>query len=235
MAERSLLLSLRNAYEALAVSADAVVGSVRGRLTQEHCDDLLARFGRHVIRNAQIDIDVKGAMPTDRTFVVMSNHQSHYDIPCLYYALGGKLRMVAKTELFSIPIFSQALRASGMIEVDRRDHARAVASLSKAKSQIQSGTHIWIAPEGTRSESGELGKFKKGGFVLAFDTDAPILPISIQGTRNILRPHESLTRKGQKVSLVIHEPIDISPFKAQGKAGREELMTVVRNAIASGM
>ena len=233
--DRSLLLSVRNAYEALAVSAEAVVDAVRGRLTQAECDERLNRFGHHVVRNAQIEISVKGGVPAGQTFVVMSNHQSHYDVPCLYYALGGKLRMVAKTELFSIPLFGQALRASGMIEIDRKNHTRAIASLAKAKEQIAAGTHIWIAPEGTRSETGDLGKFKKGGFVLAFDTDAPILPVSIQGTRDILLPHSARTARGVHVSMVIHEPIDIRPFKAQGRAGREALITEVRNAIASGL
>lgn len=233
MPSRSLLLSVHNAYEALAVSAEAVLDAARGRLTQEECDERLFRFGTNVVRNSRIALTVRGSVPPG-TFVVMSNHQSHYDVPCLYAVLGGKLRMVAKTELFSIPLFGQALRASGMIEIDRKSHARAVASLARARHQIASGTHVWIAPEGTRSETGELLPFKVGGFVLALDTGTPILPVTIQGTRAILPVGTALTRADEGVTMTIHAPVDVAPF-AGDRAGRKALVSEVRAAIASAL
>src|SRR4051812_11311621 len=167
-------------YEALAVSVPTVVDAARGRLSQRECDVRLETFASHVMRNAEILVSVRGREHLEgsqssrggldagtRTYVVMSNHQSHYDVPVLYYVLGGRMRMVAKKELFSLPVFGRALRDSGMIEVDRGNRERAIASLHTAQKQLEAGTHIWIAPEGTRSETGDLGAFKKGGFVLA--------------------------------------------------------------------
>lgn len=254
---KSLVLSLRNAYEALAVSLPTVVDGARGRLTQELCDERLETFAAHVMRNAEIAVSVRGrehlsgrqssrggldsASGGARTYVVMSNHQSHYDVPVLYYVLGGRLRMVAKTELFSLPIFGRAIREAGMIEVDRKNHKRAVASLATAKAQLEAGTHIWIAPEGTRSTSGELLPFKKGGFVLALDIGAPILPITIQGTREVLPAHGMLSRQGVEVHVTIHPPIETKPFAARSgtlaetKAARDTLMNEVRLAIASAL
>ncbi len=254
---KSLVLSLRNAYEALAVSAPTVFDAVRGRLTQRDCDDRLERFAAHVMRNAQILVSVRGRehlegsqsslggtdaeRPRHGTYVVMSNHQSHYDVPVLYYVLGGRMRMVAKTELFAVPIFGQALRASGMIEVDRGNHQRAIASLGTAKKQLERGTHVWIAPEGTRSDGGELMPFKKGGFVLALDMEAPILPVTIKGTRDVLPSQGLLTRRDVEVHVTIHPPIDTAPFKARSstrsdaKVARDELMNEVRTAIASAL
>ena len=254
---KSVVLSLRNAYEALAVSLPTVVDAARGRLTERTCDERLEGFAARVMRNAEIVLSVRGREHLEgaqsslggltaqdghaRTYVVMSNHQSHYDIPVLYYVLGGRMRMVAKTELFKLPLFGRAIRDAGMIEVDRGNRQRAIASLTKAKAQLAAGTHIWLAPEGTRSETGELRPFKKGGFVLALDMEAPILPITIKGTRDVLPSHGMFSRKGVPVHVTIHAPIETSPFlvrsgtKADAKAARDALMTEVRLAIASAL
>jgi 1-acyl-sn-glycerol-3-phosphate acyltransferase len=248
------VLSLRNAYEALAVSVPTVVDAARGRLSQRDCDVRLETFATHVMRNAEILVSVRGREHLEgsqsarggldagaRTYVVMSNHQSHYDVPVLYYVLGGRMRMVAKKELFSVPVFGRAIRDAGMIEVDRANRARAIASLETAKHQLEAGTHIWIAPEGTRSETGELRPFKKGGFVLAMDMAAPILPITIQGTREVLPSHGMLSRRGVEVHVTIHAPIDTPSFAprsktpADTKAARDALMNQVRLAIASAL
>jgi 1-acyl-sn-glycerol-3-phosphate acyltransferase len=251
---KSVVLSLRNAYEAIAVSVPTVVDGARGRLTQRDCDERLEAFAANVMRNAEIALSVRGREHLEggqssrggldagtRTYVVMSNHQSHYDVPVLYYVLGGRMRMVAKKELFAVPLFGRAIRDAGMIEVDRSNRERAIASLAKAKAQLAGGTHVWIAPEGKRSESGELLPFKKGGFVLALEMEAPILPITIKGTRDVLPSHGMLSRKGVEVHVTIHAPIETSPFRAQsgtnsdGNVARDALMTEVRNAIASAL
>lgn len=251
---KSVVLSLRNAYEALAVSVPTVVDGVRGRLTQRSCDERLEGFAANVMRNAEIAVSVRGRENLagsqssrggldagSRTYVVMSNHQSHYDVPVLYYVLGGRMRMVAKKELFALPLFGRAMRDAGMIEVDRGNRQRALASLAAAKAQLAAGTHIFIAPEGTRSESGELLPFKKGGFVLALDMEAPILPITIKGTRDVLPSHGMFSRKGVEVHVTIHAPIETSPFvarsatKTDAKAARDALMNEVRLAIASAL
>jgi 1-acyl-sn-glycerol-3-phosphate acyltransferase len=246
---KSLLLSLRNAYEALAVSVPTVVDGVRGRLSARECDVRLETFAAHVMRNAEIAVSVRGREHLEggqstrgglgagsRTYVVMSNHQSHYDVPVLYYVLGGRMRMVAKKELFRVPVFGRAIRDAGMIEVDRGNRQGAIASLAKAKEQLEGGTHIWIAPEGTRSESGELVPFKKGGFVLALDMKAPILPITIKGTRDVLPAHGMFSRRGVEVHVTIHPPIETAHIDTTNmKAARDALTTEVRLAIASAL
>ena len=254
---KSLVLSLRNAYEALAVSAPTVVDAVRGRLSQRDCDGRLERFASHVMRNAEIAVSVRGrehlvggqssrggpgaSASPPKAFIVMSNHQSHYDVPVLYYVLGGRMRMVAKTELFTFPIFGRAMREAGMIEVDRADRRRAFASLAAARQQLEGGTHIWIAPEGTRSDTGGLLPFKKGGFVLALDMASPILPITIKGTRDVLPSHGMLSRYGVEVHVTIHPPIDTTEYaarsgkQADAKAARDALINAVHLAIASAL
>lgn len=233
---RSLLLSLRNVYETLYVSAPTVLEAARGTLTRDATDDRLEAWASRVIRNAEILITVRGRENVERgkTYVLMSNHQSHYDVPVLYYVLGPKMRMVAKKELFDLPVFGRAIRSVGMVEVDRKDSEKAIASLEDAKRQLGSGTNIWIAPEGTRSPTGDLLPFKKGGFVIAMATGAPILPISIQGTRDVLRAKGVRSRSGVEVSVTIHPAIDSSRF-ANDKAGRDALVAEVRRAIETGL
>lgn len=235
---KSLLLSLRNVYETLAVSAPTVIDSVRGRLTRRTCDERLESWASRVVRNAGIMLTVHGREHLEKgaTYVLMSNHQSHYDVAVLYYVLGGNVRMVAKKELFDLPVFGRAIRSAGFIEVDRQNHERAVASLEEAKRQLAEGVHIWLAPEGTRSKTGELMPFKKGGFVIALDTGAPILPITISGTRDVLPSQGVRSRSGVGVTITIHPAIPAARFAGKDRrAAREELMAIVRSEIASAL
>jgi 1-acyl-sn-glycerol-3-phosphate acyltransferase len=117
--------------------------------------------------------------------------------------------MVAKTELFKVPIWGRAMRAGGMIEVDRSDRARAIASLRRAGEAIADGVSIGIAPEGSRTRDGKVGPLKKGGFHLALETGAAILPVAINGSYNILPPETIRMRRGVAVSVLIGEPIEV--------------------------
>lgn len=194
-------------------------------------DQRLDWWSRRLLEIANVELNVAGREHSSNreSYVVMSNHQSHYDIPVLFQALKRRLRMVAKTELFDVPVFAAAMRVSGFVEIDRQDRRQAVAALRGARAALAEGTDIWIAPEGTRSESGELGPFKKGGFHLALDAGARILPVSIDGTRHVLRAHDWHVHSGRSVRVVISPPIDANAY---GKARKSELMAVVREAIA---
>lgn len=258
-ARKSLLLSLRNVYETLAVSAPTVVDATRGRLTKEVCDERLERWASCVVRNSEMMITVHGRehiengslSPGTRhadddededaapkplpTYVVMSNHQSHYDIAVLYYVLGANIRMVAKKELFDLPLFGRAIREAGFIEVDRKNTEKAIRSLEGAKEFLARGTHLWIAPEGTRSPTGKLMPFKKGGFMIAMRMGAPILPITIRGTRESLPARGVLSKAGVDVHVTIHPPIPVPLNPANERAARDALIRDVRAAIESAL
>lgn len=235
---KSFLLSLRNVYETLAVSAPTVVDAYRRRLTPEACNERLESWSSRVVRNLELVLTVRGRenMEPGRTYVIMSNHQSHYDVAVLYYVLGGNVRMVAKKELFDLPLFGRAIREAGFVSVDRGNTERAIASLAGAKDHVAQGTHLWIAPEGTRSPTGELLPFKKGGFHIALDMETPILPITIKGTRDALRAKGMRSRAGVEVDVDIHPPIDPARYYGMDRrAKRDALMNDVREAIASAL
>jgi 1-acyl-sn-glycerol-3-phosphate acyltransferase len=239
-ARKSLGLSLQNIYETLAISVPTVADAMRSRVTKEKSDSRLARWARNVVANAKLDVEVTGRENLTRppagigpTFLVMSNHQSLYDVPVLFDVLGSNLRMVAKKELFAVPIFGRALEHGGFISIDRGDRDSALQSLDVAKQMASQGTHIWIAPEGTRSRTGALLPFKKGGFNLAMEASLPILPLTLRGTRDCLTAKGLRSAPGAHVRVTIHPAIDPRPY--EGKAGRDRLIAAVRAVIESAL
>jgi 1-acyl-sn-glycerol-3-phosphate acyltransferase len=233
----SIALSLRNIYETLAVSVPTVVDALKRRVTKELCDERLDRWSRAVIDNASIDLEVVGRenMAPQKTYLVMSNHQSLYDIPVLFRAVGPNVRMITKRELFHVPIFGGALSAAGFIAIDRRDRNAAIRSLERAVALLAGGTHVWIAPEGTRSLTGELLPFKKGAFYLAFEAGLPILPVTLSGTREALPARGVRSISGARVRVTVHPPLDPRPYADRGRAGRQALMHEVRQTLESAL
>jgi 1-acyl-sn-glycerol-3-phosphate acyltransferase len=188
-----------------------------------------------VVETAQVQLDIRGRehIPVGQAVVLMSDHQSHLDIPILFVSFGGRLRMVAKRELFRIPLFGPAMRRAGIVEVDRSgDRDRARAAMSNAAEAMAAGTSIWIAPEGTRSADGRLGTFKKGGFLLAKQARAPILPVAIDGSRHILPKHARSMQAGVPVKVTFGVPIaPEGPVDALMAAVRAHLEANVSDAV----
>jgi 1-acyl-sn-glycerol-3-phosphate acyltransferase len=228
----SLLVSLAGAIETLAISAPTVVDSILGRVTVERCDARLKSWAKRLLDQADVTRTVHHVehAGTSEVFIVMSNHKSLYDVPLLIESFPRTLRMVTKRELFRVPIWGPAMREAGFIEIDRQNKVRASRGIELAKTRLHQGINVWIAPEGTRSRTGHLGKFKMGGFRLALDTGLRILPVAIRGTEKVLPADGLLVHRGASVELEFAPPIDPAPF---GSAKRGELMHVVRETIAS--
>jgi len=228
----SFLLSLSCVLETLAISAPTVVDATRGRLTVERCDARLKNWAKRLLDAAEVTRVVQHAerAATDEVFVLMSNHRSLFDVPLLFDSFPRTLRMVAKTELFRVPIWGRAMREAGFIELDRHDKTRARESMEVAKARLAQGINVWIAPEGTRSRSGDLGPFKSGGFHLALGTGLRILPVGIRGTEKILPADGAKVSRGASVELEFGEPVDPARYGNEGKA---ELMKAVRDAVAA--
>ncbi|HEY2733937.1 MAG TPA: lysophospholipid acyltransferase family protein [Polyangiales bacterium] len=217
--------------ETARISIPTLVDSFSGKLTPEICDQRLLDWSGKLLEQAQIHLRVDGlehAAPGE-AFVIMSNHQSHYDIPVLFQALRRRVRMVAKRELFKIPGWGRAMRLAGFVEVDRGDPAQAIKSLENAARALSEGTSIWIAPEGTRGPGDALLPFKQGGFHMAQSIGARILPVSIDGTSRVLEAHGRRVSQGVDVRVTVHEPIATSDFTPEQRA---ELVALVRRTIA---
>ena len=208
----SIIDSLRVLGAMAQVTAPSLVEIITGSLERGVIDERTKWFGRKVVELLDVDLIATGAdqVPTDRAYVYMSNHQSHLDIPMLYATLPSRtIRMLGKKELFRIPLWGRGLRAAEFIEVDRSNHARAMQSIDYAARLLRDGVSIYLAPEGTRSRTGQIGKLKKGGFHLAKDTHTPIVPVAVKGTIDILPRGGKVMRKGQRVEVTIGAPIDV--------------------------
>jgi 1-acyl-sn-glycerol-3-phosphate acyltransferase len=208
----SLLDSVRVLGAMARVTAPSLLDIVRGDLQREAVDERARWFGRRVIDLLDIHLTATGAerVPPGRAYVYMSNHQSHLDIPMLYATLPSPtIRMLGKKELFDIPLWGKGLRAAEFIEVDRSNHTSALKSIDHAARLVQDGVSIYLAPEGTRSRDGRIGVLKKGGFHLALGTRAPIVPVAIKGTIDVLPRGHRVMRSGQPVAVTIGSPIAV--------------------------
>jgi len=160
--------------------------------------------------------------------VLMSNHASHLDPPMfIYLSKHYPLHFLVKHTLFYFPVFGQSLWAMGHIYVNRSKRADAFQSLDKAAASIAEGKRIYVFPEGTRTNDGSLGPFKKGGFHLAIKAKVPILPAGIAGTFEILPP--GIRSKGMgPVAVVFGEPIPTNEYTLENK---DELIQRVHSEI----
>ncbi len=166
-----------------------------------------------------------------QSYVIVSNHQSHYDVFVLYGFLGIDFKWVMKMELRKIPVFGIACEKVEHIYIDRSNSKAALDSLNRAKEIIVDGTSVIFFAEGTRSLTGELGEFKKGAFFMALDLGIPILPVTIIGTRNVLPPKTKRLLPG-RAKMIIHKPIKIEGYT---KETITDLMADVRGVIQDGL
>ena len=165
----------------------------------------------------------------DISCVVVSNHQSQYDIFVLYGWLGIDFKWVMKQELRNIPGLGMACEKIGHIFIDRSNTRAALNSINAAREKIINGTSVLFFPEGTRSSSTMMRPFKKGAFKFALDLGLPILPVTIKGTRHILPTHSFDLFPG-RAHMIIHPLVDTSIYSDETLIG---LMDRVRGIIAS--
>lgn len=163
---------------------------------------------RMIAVTAGARVRVYGAKYLSRgtSYVFLSTHQSYMDIPAMLGYLPAQLRIAAKKSLFRVPFMGWHLKRAGHIPIDRSSTENAVASMQKAASYVHDGICAFVFPEGTRSRDGYLHKFKKGGFKLAIQAGAPIIPITIIGSRQILPPDELIFRAGP-IEMYVDAPI----------------------------
>lgn len=227
-------IAVKTVFSTVRFSTMTLVSGHRGQLTPQRADTIIRRWAQALLDHAELGVEVSGLerMRPNETYVVMSNHQSLYDIPALTVGLPLTLRIVAKSELFRIPLWSHAMLASGYVPIHRDDPTKVLQDLRNAQRALESGISILVFPEGTRSADGQLADFKPGGFHLASAVKSRILPVGIGGTRDALPPKAFNARTGVTAKIVVGDPIDPKSF---GRKDRQGLQQAVRNAISELM
>jgi len=153
------------------------------------------------------EIKDKARIVKGQSYIIISNHQSQYDILALVTTLGIQFRWIIKREILKVPIFGYALYAARNIFIDRSDTARAIESIHKGLDRLPTGASVMVFAEGTRSADGRIQEFKKGGFMTAIMRKLPILPVTVNGSRRVL-PKGNLVVKPGKIQVVVGDPIE---------------------------
>ena len=198
---------------------------------------LLFRLVRFCIRGAGwlagVRVHVQGREKIDpaRTCVFLSNHQGNFDGPVLLHALGRDLRALIKKEMMRLPVISLVLHATEYVPLERANPKQTRASIERSVRMIREGKSFFAFPEGTRSRDGSLGKFKKGGFIMAIQAEAPIVPVTITNSAAIQPPGSYGIRPGL-IRVVIHDPIETQGMTFED---RNALISQTRAAIASAL
>ena len=179
---------------------------------------------------AGVKVRVAGAEwttgPEPRIFV--GNHVSWFDVLASAAVL-PRGKYVAKTELFRVPVFGQAIRWIGMIEIDRENRKAAFGSLERAAAKIRAGNPVVMFAEGTRGDEYALRPFKKGPFVLAITAGVPIVPMVIYGTIERMRRGSWQIYPGT-IEVTFLEPIPTSGYSYDD---RGTLVELVRSRMAA--
>lgn len=184
-----------------------------------------------ILATTGVHVRVVGGERLDRgqTYVFVANHQSIYDIPIVFASLPFQLRIIAKDSLARFPVLGWHLRRTGHLLVDRR---KAGTTLFKSVAALmRNRLSLIVFPEGTRSVDGRVGRFKGGVFLLAIEAGVPIVPLSVTGSRHVMRKGRLMTCPGQ-VGLVVHEPVPTTGLTA---ADAKALADRVRDIVRSGV
>lgn len=185
-----------------------------------------------------VRVEVRGRehLPqADAPCVVVANHQSSFDIFVLNGHIGIPFKWVLKQELRKMPLVGKACEAAGFVFVDETRPSSIVHTITDAKAVLATGDSIFIFPEGSRTLTGRMARFKKGGFVIASELDAPILPVSIDGAYDVLRRGSYLPHCG-KIVMTIHPAFQMSELAsapAHIPASARHAQQVIASAITS--
>ncbi len=164
--------------------------------------------------------------------VIASTHQSMYDVWALASRMPARYHFVAKKEIRSIPIFGRASEAAGHVFVDRGNRVAAVESLKLAGRRItEENSTAVVFPEGTRSLTGDLQRFKKGPFIMAIESGVPIVPTVVDGTFQIL-PKRGFRLRPQPITVWFGKPVD---SRLYGHDDRDALIARVHAQMAEMM
>jgi 1-acyl-sn-glycerol-3-phosphate acyltransferase len=181
------------------------------------------------VTNVHPTIRNRGKIKAGQSYIIISNHQSDYDILALVTTLGIQFRWIIKKELRKVPLFGYALYVARNIFIDRGNSEQAIRSIHEGFDRLPPGVSVMFFAEGTRSPDGGIHAFKKGGFIMAVEEGLPILPVTVNGGRRVL-PKKSLVFRPGPVEVVVSDPIETGGYTHETLP---ELMEKTRAAITA--
>ena len=180
----------------------------------------------------------KEKLDKKQSCIFLSNHQGAYDIFLVYGYIGQPIKWVMKQSLRKIPFVGIACEAAEFIFVDSSSPQAAARTIRQAEEKLKNGASIAIFPEGSRTRTGKMGVFKKGAYQMALDLKLPIVPITINGSYEVM-PINTYRINPHKMEMIIHDPIyldNVPPENLREVAVKvRELVDQSRSVIASAL
>ena len=223
-------------FAALAVTIPAasltiLVAIVKS--TSPLLDKIIHWWARQLVRAAGITLRTENLERLDpnQRYILIANHYSYFDIPCILAAVPQPIRFMAKISLFKIPIFGWAIGRAGFIPVDRKNRRLAVKSFELAAQRIRQGNTIVIFPEEGRSRERTMRPFQRGAFLLALKSELPIVPLAVDGTYDVFRvgarkitPGVVTIRVGEPIATLGRSVREKDPLARQARAEIETML-----------
>jgi 1-acyl-sn-glycerol-3-phosphate acyltransferase len=214
-------------------ASELIVWVERVRPNRGHGQRIFSASVRLANRLLGVRIEVIGLdkLDPEQTYVFTPDHHSHLDATALTAAI-PTARFAAKRELFDEPVLGRAMRALGMIPIDRDDPAVAKRTLDEAAARLGKRVSVVIFPEGTRAPAGRMLPLKGGAFVFAIREQVPVVPVALHNTAQVMPAHGYLTVLGGRVVVEILDPIPTAGLTLED---RHRLKEQVRKALVEAL
>lgn len=167
-----------------------------------------------------------------QSYVFVLNHQGAFDVFLTYGYLDQNIKWVQKSELRKIPFVGKASEIAGHVFVANSNSGSLTQTIEKAEHELGEGISMAIFPEGQRTYTGKIGRFKKGAYVIATQMQLPIVPVTLNGPYDVLKIHSRLMAFGKQLEIIIHDPIST---KGMTEVDIPKLITESKSVIESAL
>ncbi|HYK02468.1 MAG TPA: lysophospholipid acyltransferase family protein [Thermoanaerobaculia bacterium] len=209
--------------------AMATIAVAMVRSTSPLIDRIVRLWGKLIVAAAGIELATENVERLDpaKRYILVANHYSYLDIPCIVAAIPQPIRFMAKVSLFKVPIFGWAIGRAGFIPIDRKNRRTAVKSFDLAADRIRKGNTIVVFPEEGRSRERTMRPFQRGAFLLAIKSEKTIVPLAVDSTYDVFPVGAKRVKPG-RVTIRVGTPIETANLKLKAK---ETLLTESRTQI----
>ncbi|WP_442781297.1 lysophospholipid acyltransferase family protein [Clostridium sp. ZS2-4] len=195
---------------------------------ERYLHEAAVKWANHILKITGVTVDVEGLenIPQEACCFV-SNHQGNFDFIAMFASIDKSMGFIAKKEIKKLKIISVWMKELKCVFIDRENIRESLKAINEGAENLKKGHSMVIFPEGTRSKGKQMGQFKKGSLKMALKANAPIVPVTVDGSYKIFEEHNGGLRKGN-IRLVFSKPIYVDKLS---KDEQKKLTEIVQNEI----